>query len=402
MRVLFNAFTACRMRTGVGCYAANLLAALKRLAGNRVRAFPDGWLGRVATAGSSLLGKPRPADATHQAPKSLGLRLQMKGVAYSAARKLCEGGFRLASLRRDYDLYHEPNFIPWRCNIPAVVTVHDLSAILHPEWHPADRAAFHERHLERGLRDSAHVITDTECVRQEVIRLFGIHPNRVSAVHLGVRDDLRPMTDAETRPALARLNLDSPYLLYVGSIEPRKNLLMLMQAYCSLPDAVRARCPLVLAGPWGWNFAGVRSYYDSTARHRGVAHIGYVADADLSALYNGARALVYPSHYEGFGLPPLEMMACGGAVLASTAAAIRETCGDLACLVDPDDHDAWRDAMYRVAIDDDWRETLRAGAAAHAARFSWRQCAAETWDLYRMLTRPNQLSEPFTPAAKAA
>ena len=186
----------------------------------------------------------------------------------------------------------------------------------------------------------------------------------------------------EIAPVLARLGLAPPYLLHVGTLEPRKNLHLLMRAYGDLPEALRARCPLVLAGGWGWNAAELADHYHAVARHRGVRLLGYLRDADLPALYNGARALVFPSHYEGFGLPPVEMLACGGAVLASTAGAVAETVGPRAHLVDADDLTGWRDAIARVIADDDWHAHLRRGGPEHARAFTWERCARETYRVY--------------------
>jgi alpha-1,3-rhamnosyl/mannosyltransferase len=198
-----------------------------------------------------------------------------------------------------------------------------------------------------------------------------------------VRPGLRPLTAEECRPALARLGLPPGYLLYLGTVEPRKNVLLLLKAYCSLPERLRLRCPLVLVGNWGWNTAEVRDYLHGEARHRGALHLGYAAEPDLNAVYNGARALLYPSLYEGFGLPPVEMLACGGAVLASTAGALVETVGARAHLLPPHDVDAWRRAMTRVVEDDDWWRWLRRDAAEVVRPFTWEQCAADTLGAYQ-------------------
>jgi alpha-1,3-rhamnosyl/mannosyltransferase len=290
-----------------------------------------------------------------------------------------------------YDLYHEPNFIPWESDLPTVVTVHDLSVVLHPEWHPRERVEFHERHFERGLNRCRHVVTVSECMRRSLINDLGFRHDKVTAVPNGVRSEFRPMSPSEIAPTRMRLGLPLEYLLYVGTIEPRKNILMLMRAYCGIDEALRTRCPLVLAGSWGWEFGPVREYYDAEARHRGVLHLGYVADELLPALCNGAVAMVYPSLYEGFGLPPVEMMACGGAVLASTAAAVREVCGRRACFIDPNDEAGWREAMRCVIVDQDWRAELSSGTVEHAARYTWRRCAAETWQVYERLVKPQVL-----------
>jgi O-antigen biosynthesis alpha-1,3-rhamnosyltransferase len=157
----------------------------------------------------------------------------------------------------------------------------------------------------------------------------------------------------------------------------------LLRAYCALPEELRTRWPLLLVGSWGWNTVAVADYLHREARHRGVLHRGYVDEQHLAAIYNGARALVYPSLYEGFGLPPLEMMACGGAVLASTAGALVETVGSRAHLIDPYDLDGWRAAMLRVVEDETWWHDLRTGVMAVARPYTWDRCAADTLRVYR-------------------
>jgi glycosyltransferase involved in cell wall biosynthesis len=188
---------------------------------------------------------------------------------------------------------------------------------------------------------------------------------------------------SEVAAALHELGLPAGYLLYLGTIEPRKNILTLMRAYCALPAALREKHPLVLVGGWGWKAKEVSDYFEQVARPRGVMHFGYLPDASLPALYCGARALVYPSYYEGFGLPPVEMMACGGAVLASTAGSLVEVVRDKGCLIDPDDEAGWRDAMLRILRDEHYLQTLRSGVMEFAERYTWDECARQTWEVYR-------------------
>src|SRR5262249_9433249 len=173
--------------------------------------------------------------------------------------------------------------------------------------------------------------------RREIIATFNVPPSRVSHVYNGIRPWLRPLPESEVSPVLRGLGLPPRYVLYVGTIEPRKNVLTLLHAYCDLPDELRRRYPLVLAGGWGWKTRDIAAYVEGVARHRGVLRLGYVPESAWGALYNGARALAFPSLYEGFGLPPVEMMACGGAVLASTAAAVAEVAGGQALLIEPED-----------------------------------------------------------------
>ena len=207
----------------------------------------------------------------------------------------------------------------------------------------------------------------------------------------GVRPTLRPLPESETQATLRSLGLPPQYLLYVGTLEPRKNLLMLMQAYCRLPSSLRESCRLLLVGSWGWNIREMADYFESHARHNGVMHLGYLPEEHLCALYNGARALVYPSFYEGFGLPPLEMMACGGPVLASTAGALKELFGDKAHLIDAADDAGWTNALARIIRDDDWRGRMQKDVLVHAGRFTWRRCAEETADVYRNVVNGRSL-----------
>jgi alpha-1,3-rhamnosyl/mannosyltransferase len=288
-----------------------------------------------------------------------------------------------------FDVYHEPNFMPSPCRRPTVATIHDLSVLLHPEWHPADRVTWFQRGLKRMLGQCVHFLTVSDAARREIVRVLGVPASRVSRTYNGVRPWLRPMDDAEVRPALRALGLRPGYLLYVGTIEPRKNVLTLLRAYCDLPRPLRERHPLVLAGGWGWKAEPVADYFRDVARHRGAVRLGYVPEAALGALYNGARALAFPSVYEGFGLPPVEMLACGGAVLASTAEAVAEVAGPAAPLIEPHDLAGWRDALRRALSDDDWLASLREGAADYARPFTWDKCAADTLRVYRSVAAGN-------------
>src|SRR5262249_41027144 len=254
------------------------------------------------------------------------------------------------------------------------VTLHDLSVLLHPEWHPPERVALFEKHFPATLRQAVHFLTDSDFVRQEIVRTLGIPAGLVTRTYMGVRPNMRPLPPDHVARQLQQPGLPPRYLLYLGTLEPRKNMLRLMRAYCGLPDAVRARWPLLLVGGWGWKTEAIADYYHNEAKHKGVRHLGYLEDEHLPVIYNGARALVFPSHYEGFGLPPVEMMACGGAVLASTAGTLVETLGSHAHLIDAEDTDGWRDALARVTQDDDWWHFLRQGVTDLAKKFTWDRC----------------------------
>jgi glycosyltransferase involved in cell wall biosynthesis len=389
MRVIVNRLVALGRKTGIGHYTTQLLRCLhEQAAWGEIEEFPSGWLRRAQEA--CLGSRPRreggrPAAGRQDGSALAGLRDAALGCLRQGGRALLTACFQSACAARNIDLYHEPNYLPLPADCPTVATICDLSVLLHPEWHPADRVAHFERHFRRGVAACAHLLAISETGRREIIDTLNVPPERVTCTYMGIRPGLGPLPPEEVADTLRRLGLPSRYLLYLGTIEPRKNLLMLLRAYCALPAALRDRWPLLLVGGWGWNTAEVAEYLHAEARHRGVIHLGYAAEEHVAALYSGARALVYPSLYEGFGLPPVEMMACGGAVLASTAAAVAEVAGGQAHLVDPHDVDGWRDALQRVVTDDEWWQALRHGAREVARPFTWDRCAAKTLAVYRSL-----------------
>jgi alpha-1,3-rhamnosyl/mannosyltransferase len=396
MRVVVNQIAGLGPKTGIGHYTSELLRCLrKQAAGDEIEDYPTGWLRRAGRTYKGL--RARMAARSTQQPRlafgqsslisrhsvitklrsSIVQRLGHWGKTWAAHR------FRALCRERGYNLYHEPNFIPFPCDCPTVVTIHDLSVLVHPEWHPADRVAYFEKNFHQGLAQGRHFLAISEFGRQEIIRNLNIDPHRVTRTYMGIRRGLGPLPPQEVASVLKQLGLPAQYLLYLGTIEPRKNVLNLMKAYCALPERLRSSWPLLLVGSWGWNTKDIADYLHHEACHRGVVHVGYLKDRYLAAVYNGARALVYPSLYEGFGLPPVEMMACGGAVIASTAGAIVETVGAKAYLVEPEDIGGWRDAVARVLQDEDWTRSLRQGTSDVARPYTWDRCAAITLAVYR-------------------
>jgi alpha-1,3-rhamnosyl/mannosyltransferase len=386
MRVVVSQLPALGIRTGIGHYTVQLLRCLREQAGeDLIEGFPEGCVARVRQG----LARLRPyLDGSRTGPTILNRarktwRSELVSRVREHGRACMASYFRLVYRRRGYDLYHEPNFIPLAGDQPVLATLHDLSVLLHPEWHPADRVVYFEKNFHRGLERCRHFLAISEFGRQEIIRTLGLPPERVTRTYMGIRPGLGALPPSLVAQTLERLGLPARYLLCVGTIEPRKNVLVLLKAYCDLPAGIRERWPLLLVGSWGWNAGQVAAYLNDEARHRGVCHVGYVAESHLAVLYNGARALVYPSLYEGFGLPPLEMMACGGGVLASRTGALIETVGGRAHLIDPDDVAQWRESMRRVIEEADWWRELRQGVAAVAAPFTWDRCAADTLRVYR-------------------
>jgi glycosyltransferase involved in cell wall biosynthesis len=387
MRVVVNQLASLGVKTGIGHYTTELLRCLReQAADDQIESFPNGWVRRVREACTRL--RPRLEGSGKQAAGTpakspAGVRQHAVGCLRQVGRVVMAQHFRSVCAARAYDLYHEPNFIPLPSDLPTVATIHDLSVLLHPEWHPADRVAYFERHFHRAVKRCQHFFAISEFARQEIVRCLGIAPERVTRTYMGIRTGLGPMDPGETASTLQKLGMPPQYLLYLGTLEPRKNVLMLLQAYCSLTPKVRHEWPLLLVGGWGWNAGALAEYLHNEARHRGVIHFGYVAEEYLPAIYNGARALLYPTLYEGFGLPPIEMMACGGAVVASTAGAVVETAGARAHLVHAQDCDGWRTAMIRLVEDNAWWQALRKDVTQAAGPFTWEQCATDTLRAYR-------------------
>ena len=379
MRVLINGACLLRPRTGVGHTTANLHRALEnQFPGDAFWLYPGSFLGEMA---ARVLRRPRFLEAkTTTAASTPTIRGMVGTVVKQAARTVYRSHLQTSARWGRFDLYHEPNFVAVRTTLPTVLTIHDLSVLTHPEWHPADRVRFHERHFHSGVEKAAHVIVVSETVRREAIEILGLSPTRVSAVYNGLDEQFHPRPVEEIDEFRHRAGLPSRYFLAVGTIEPRKNIGTLMRAFCDLPAEVREACPLVLAGNWGWKSDGDHKYYESVASAQGVRHLGYVDARDLPRLYAGAAALLYPTHYEGFGLPPIEMLACGGRVVASTDAAVREVLGPHAQFVHAHDEAGWREAMREIATS----RVCEPNEAAieHARGFTWTRAAAQTRAVY--------------------
>lgn len=380
MRVVLNGLAALKPKTGVGHHVADLYAALcSHFQEDQFNLYPGRMISRTV---ARLRAQPKsPALSPNQ--RSSAVKRGLRSAVVAAAK--AASGLHFVGYTRafGFDLYHEPNFVPFRTHLPTVVTVHDLSVLKYPQWHPADRVRQHQRHFQRGLGRSRHVIVVSHAVRRELIDELGCPPDRVSVVYNGVGRQYVLQPTEVVSNVRRKYGLPDRFFLCVGTIEPRKNLGTVIRAFADLPPQVRFDCPLVLVGPWGWRAEVERRLFDEFGQPAGVRHVGYVSANDLPALYSAARVLLYPSHYEGFGFPPVEMLACGGGVIASTADAVKEVLGGHGWYVEPEDVAGWRNVMGRVATDDDLLNRLRVKGIEHAAQYSWERAAVETVAVYR-------------------
>lgn len=373
IRVAFNAWSLLSPHTGIASYTRNLALALEGSGAVHLRYFyGHGWSDELRTtplSGMSTVKSwvkkiiPRP---------------------YALMRFLQQQRFDMGVRRQACDLYHEPSFLPFRFDGPTVITIHDLSPLRFPETHPAQRVREFSEQLPKAIGRAARIIVDSDFVRREVISQFGVQPERVAAIHLGVSAEYRPRAAADIGPVLGRYGLvPGRYLLAVGTLEPRKNLLQAIDAYAGLPQAVRQSTPLVIAGMRGWLTQELESRIQHYEKSAEVRWLGYVPAEDLPLLYSGATMLVYPSLYEGFGLPVLEAMASGIPVIASNRASLPEVAGDVGLLVDPEDADGLRSRMRRLIEDPAEVRRLGALGVARAGQFTWDNCAGKTIAIYR-------------------
>ena len=259
-----------------------------------------------------------------------------------------------------------------------VVTIHDLGYLHFPEAHTRAQRLQLRLSTLWSARAATHLIAISAATRDDLVRFTGIQADKVSVVHHGVSPRFRPVDDLERLAAVrARYGISAPYVCYVGTIQPRKNLLRLIEAFA---QGAREQTPvqLVIAGKRGWLSDAIERRAAELGITEWVRFIGYVDDDDLPALLSGALAFTFPSLYEGFGMPVLEAMACGTPVLTSTTSSLPEVAGDAALLVPPDDTAAIAAALAQLISDAALRSTLRKRGLQHVAQFTWARCATQT------------------------
>ena len=256
---------------------------------------------------------------------------------------------------------------------PSVITVHDLAIYRNPRWFPGRQPLSTRLVVPRSVLRADVVIAVSENTARDIVDIFGRERSRIEVVPHGVSQKLRPMSAEERTDARERLRLPERFILFVGTVEPRKNLETLLDAWVMMRD----RPDLVVVGSWGWLYKPVR---DKMARlGPRLHHLESVDPEELPAIYNLARIVAHPAWYEGFGLPPLEAMACGTPVIVSDRSSLPEVVGEAAIIVPADDPDAWRKALERVLGDTELAADLRHRGILRAAEFSWPRAARLTW-----------------------
>ena len=291
----------------------------------------------------------------------------------------------VAAAQNNLDVLHFPRFsVPRIKRRPAVVTIHDLAFRHHPETLTPAGLAFFRRSTAQAVERADVIIAVSGQTRQDLVDIYGISPHRVYRIYNGVEPHFCPGDPNVARNRVRRrYGLDAPYILFLGTLEPRKNAVGLIRAYDLLCKENASDCTLALAGGKGWLYKEIFETVESLNLQDRIRFLGHVDEADLPDLYRGARVFVYPSFYEGFGLPILEAMACGVPVVTSRTSSLPEVSGDAALLVDPDDPESLAHAMKGVLEDETLASRLQEQGYRRAAEFSWERAARETLDVYQ-------------------
>jgi alpha-1,3-rhamnosyl/mannosyltransferase len=261
--------------------------------------------------------------------------------------------------------------------------VHDLSIYRYPETHPVERVKQFEKNFDDTLKRTQYIITDSEAMKREIIELLGWPVDKISVVLLGVAPEFTPR-HYDHHDFLERYGLDAEdYSLCVATIEPRKNIDKLLRAYKVLPKKLRERFRLVLIGGIGWNSDIIMAQIEEGVREGWVLRPGFVSDEELVLFYQHAKLFVYPSAYEGFGLPVAEAMACGVPVIISNRTSLPEVADGAALVIEPDDHEEFVRALQRGLEDEAWRISAITDGIEKAKQYTWERCVNETVKIYK-------------------
>ncbi len=362
MNVLINALQAGN-KSGTGRYAAELVRALA--------AHPA----KIELTVLWPEGEPL---------EDLGGTVSVVRTPAQSMRRILTDPWRIQELcaRKGIDVVHYPaNFGPLLPLRNMVVTVHDLSFMRHPEWFRFNRAVYYRWALRRTVRMAKRIIADSEATAADLVQFAGVAREQIHVVPLGVHPRFQPASPPAQ--AAIRLNhrLPERFFLYVGTLEPRKNIPRLIEAWSRVASDTDA--DLVIAGRRGWKTHAIDAAVSRSPHHQRIHFLDFLPEDDLPALMSAAVAFVWPSLFEGFGLPPLEAMACGTPVLTSNRSSLPEIVGEAAWMTDPEDVTAMAEGMQRLLRDTPFREGLAVRGLERARLFSWERTADLTLKAYQ-------------------
>lgn len=375
MRIFINAMHLRRIRTGVGNYTHHLVEALARV--DRENEY-------TIFCGASLR-QSIPGLANQiwtDSPNFYHRLIRFPYILFKIYVKAFPRGCNF--LLRDANIYHETNYVPFTSQngCKKISTIFDMSYKLYPEFHPKKRVFFMSFN-EKKMRNVDHILTISENAKSEIVDILNIPEERVTVTYPACGSSYCLIEDKQhIRSWLEGLGIRKEFVLYVGTLEPRKNIETILFAVHLLKERKSADILLVLVGARGWLYRGILNLIEELGLRENVKVLGYIPEEDLPVLYNGAELFVFPSFYEGFGLPPLEAMACGCPVITSSSPSLSEVVGDAGIMVSPYDVEALAFEIERVLHDSELRTHLREKGIARAKQFSWGKCARETLAVY--------------------
>jgi len=282
------------------------------------------------------------------------------------------------------DVFHSPIFtLPFYMPVPCVVTIHDLVIDKFPETIDFKRRLYLWAAIRHSIAKADRIIAVSECTKRDIVKRFNVSETKIDVIHEAAAPGFCQYKTSDSTLRICRqYRIDKPYILYVGTIEPRKNLTALIRAYARLKTSAAIKHELVIVGKKSWYYGKLFREISRESIQDDVIFTGYLPRLYLPHFYNAADLFILPSLYEGFGLPILEAMACGTPVIASNVSALPEVAGDAAILIDPYDVEAIAEAMYRVLTDGDLRAELVKRGLERVKQFSWERCARETLRVY--------------------
>jgi len=291
------------------------------------------------------------------------------------------------ALRNHSDhIFHSPNFVLPTFDGYKITTIHDLSTIRYPQYHPKARVNFVNNAIIDAVDKADHIITDSEFVKNEIIHLLSGSKDKITAIPLGASSSFFPRSHMECKETLVKYDIEyNQYFLFVSTLEPRKNLDNLLDAFTLYREKNQAGLPLVLVGGQGWNNESILDKIKHLEHKGWIKYLGYLPQHHIPILYAAARALLFPSVYEGFGLPVLEAMQSGTPVVTCKDSSMHEITDNCAALVNVDDVDGMADYIERFVLDDKWQCDLSKAGVIRAQAFSWQRCVEETLNVYKAL-----------------
>ena len=371
MRIALNARILQGPRTGIGHYVAELAGALAAEPDVELALF-HGWGWSAALPEAAMPGYSRLTPLLRKIPGAYQARRWMEQKRFDQGRK------------QTIDLYHEPSLWPLSFDGPTVITLHDLTHLHYPETQPPARLREIERRLVDGVQRASLILTDSQYIADEAQQHFGLPAQRFVVAPLGVASRFHPREPEAIDAVLKAHGVEArEYFLCVGTLEPRKNLTLALRAHARLPEAIRQRFPLLIVGMAGWQRDQFSEEMQRALATGHVCLLGYLPDEQVAQLLAGARGLIFPSLYEGFGLPVLEAMASGTPVILTQRSAMPEVAGAVGNYIGPEDPDGLCEAMTRLIDDQAHWQACREAGLQQARLFTWERCATITANAYR-------------------